>query len=125
MDQFEELFTLCRDPFEREAFVDNLLDASQAGGSATVLIALRADFYPHCAQYLDLRQAVAEHQEYVGPMSSEELRRAIELPAQHAEWKLEPAWSICFSATLARSPGRCHYCRTRSSRRGAGGAVGL
>ena len=32
VDQFEELFTLCRDPFEREAFVDNLLEASQAGG---------------------------------------------------------------------------------------------
>jgi DNA-binding SARP family transcriptional activator len=68
VDQFEELFTLCRDPFEREAFVDNLLEARQVGGTATVLIALRADFYPHCAQYSDLRQAVAEHQEYVGPM---------------------------------------------------------
>ena len=27
IDQFEELFTLCRDNFEREAFIDNLLFA--------------------------------------------------------------------------------------------------
>jgi len=27
IDQFEELFTLCRDEFEREAFIDNLLTA--------------------------------------------------------------------------------------------------
>src|SRR6185295_20314991 len=27
LDQFEELFTLCRDEFEREAFIDNLLAA--------------------------------------------------------------------------------------------------
>ena len=27
IDQFEELFTLCRDEFEREAFIDNLLAA--------------------------------------------------------------------------------------------------
>src|SRR5262249_49004436 len=27
LDQFEELFTLCRDEFEREAFIDNLLTA--------------------------------------------------------------------------------------------------
>jgi DNA-binding SARP family transcriptional activator len=60
VDQFEELFTLCRDEFEREAFVDNLLTASssQGAGAATVVLAVRADFYAHCLQYDDLRQAL-------------------------------------------------------------------
>jgi len=89
VDQFEELFTLCHQPFEREAFVDNLLGAGPAGGVATVLIALRADFYAHCAQFADLRQALAEHQEYLGPMGPDELRRAIEGPAKHDGWLLE------------------------------------
>src|SRR5438132_590971 len=105
VDQFEELFTLCRDPFEREAFVDNLLEASQAGRMATVLIALRADFYPHCAQYADLRHALAEHQEYVGPMSAEELRRAIELPAHRGDWKLEPGLVDLFLRDVGEEPG--------------------
>ncbi|HEY9526355.1 MAG TPA: BTAD domain-containing putative transcriptional regulator, partial [Anaerolineales bacterium] len=46
VDQFEELFTLCRDEFEREAFIDNLLNLVSPGQSNTTLIvALRADFY--------------------------------------------------------------------------------
>ena len=34
IDQFEELFTLCRDEFEREAFIDNLLTALTPAPSA-------------------------------------------------------------------------------------------
>jgi WD40 repeat protein/ABC-type branched-subunit amino acid transport system substrate-binding protein len=90
VDQFEELFTLCQDPFEREAFADNLLGATLAGGPATVVIALRADFYAHCAEYASLREAIAQHQEYVGPMDATEMRRAIEGPADRSDWGLEP-----------------------------------
>jgi hypothetical protein len=57
-------------------------------------------------------------------MSSEELRRAIELPAERGSGRWNPAWPICLSATSARSPGPYRCCRTRSWRRGAGGAAG-
>lgn len=56
----------------------------------TVVIALRADFYAHCAQYPRWRQAVAAHQEYIGQMTTEELRRAIEEPAKAGGWEFEP-----------------------------------
>ena len=56
----------------------------------TVVIALRADFYSHCAQYPLLRQAVAAEQEYIGQMTVEELRRAIEEPAKRGGWEFEP-----------------------------------
>ena len=61
VDQFEELFTLCRDESERKAFVDNLLTAAspENAGVTIVVIVLRADFYGHCAQYTNLRQALA------------------------------------------------------------------
>ena len=86
IDQFEELFTLCRDEFEREAFIDNLLAAltptplplgeeRKGEGNLTLIITLRADFYAHLAQYPELRDAVAQQQEYIGPMTSDELRR--------------------------------------------------
>ena len=71
IDQFEELFTLCRDEFEREAFIDNLLADTAlslataegwGGGSGciTLILTLRADFYAHLAQYPELRDAVAK-----------------------------------------------------------------
>ena len=91
VDQFEELFTLCRSETEQTAFVANLLTAAlKPGGRALIVIVLRADFYAHCARYDTLRQALAQHQEYIGPLTNEELRCAIEEPAQHGHWELEP-----------------------------------
>lgn len=91
IDQFEELFTLCRDESERRAFVDNLITAaSESGGTTFVVLALRADFYDHCAPYPTLRDALASHQEYIGLMNAGELRRVIEEPAKRGGWELEP-----------------------------------
>jgi WD40 repeat protein len=92
VDQFEELFTLCQDEAEREAFVDSLLAAVDSGqdGPTIVVGTLRADFYAHCAEYAGLREALARRQEYIGPMSPEELRRAIEEPARRGGWLFEP-----------------------------------
>jgi class 3 adenylate cyclase/energy-coupling factor transporter ATP-binding protein EcfA2 len=88
VDQFEEVFTLCRDEQERAAFIDALLD--RATGGVRVVVVLRADFYGHCAAYPRLAGALEERQALVGPMSEEELRRAIERPAEHAGLLLEP-----------------------------------
>jgi WD40 repeat protein/transcriptional regulator with XRE-family HTH domain len=91
VDQFEEVFTLCRDEGERISFIEKLLDAAQDEFKLyTVVVALRADFYSHCAQYPLLRQAVAGEQEYIGQMTTDELRRAIEEPARCSGWELEP-----------------------------------
>lgn len=91
VDQFEELFTLCRNQAEQTAFVDNLMTAAyQEKGLGIVGIALRADFYAQCAQFNLLRQAISQHQEYIAPMANEELRRAIEEPARRGHWEFEP-----------------------------------
>jgi len=105
VDQFEELFTLCHDAFEREAFVDNLLGAAEADGPTAVVVALRADFYPHCAEYAGLRDAVAQHQEYVGPMGLDELRRAIEGPAAREDWTFEPGLVDLMLRDVGDEPG--------------------
>jgi WD40 repeat protein/class 3 adenylate cyclase len=88
VDQFEEVFTLCRDDDERRAFIDGLFDAVERGTS--VVIALRADFYGPCAVYPRLASALEDRQALVGPMSEEELRRAIERPAERTGLLLEP-----------------------------------
>ncbi len=91
VDQFEELFTLCRSEAEQSAFVQNLTTAAcRPGGTAVILLVLRADFYAHCAQFDALRRLLAQHQEYIGPMTGDELRCAIEEPAQHGHWQFEP-----------------------------------
>lgn len=107
VDQFEELFTLCRDEFEREAFIDNLLTAAQpdSGGQLTLVLAIRADFYAHLAQYPELREAVARNQEYIGPMSAEELRRAIEEPARGKGWEFESGLVDLILRDVGSEPG--------------------
>lgn len=107
VDQFEELFTLCREEFEREAFIDNLLTALEYGedGLVTVLLTIRADFYAHLAQYSQLRDAVAKHQEFIGPMTSEELRRAIEEPAKLEGWEFEPGLVDLILRDVGEEPG--------------------
>jgi WD40 repeat protein/transcriptional regulator with XRE-family HTH domain len=90
VDQFEELFALCRSEAEQAAFVENLLTAAlDPDGVAIVVIVLRADFYAHCARFDLLRQALSKYQEYIGPMTTGELRRAIEEPAQRGHWEFE------------------------------------
>jgi len=94
VDQFEEVFTLCIDESERRAFID-LLGALASGTPQTepaglVVLGLRADFYGRCAEFPQLRDAVQRDQVFVGPMSTAELRDAIERPARAAGSDLEP-----------------------------------
>lgn len=90
VDQFEELFTLCKDHAEQQAYLDNLLAAAAPDGVTTVILTLRADFYGRCAEFANLRAALQDYQKYIGPMSPGELRTAIERPAQQNGWEFEP-----------------------------------
>ena len=91
VDQFEELFTLCRSEELREQFVENLMTAVSANPpSPTILvIVLRADFYHHCAAFPNLRMALETQQKFIGAMSNAELRRAIEQPATQRGFSFE------------------------------------
>lgn len=122
VDQFEELFTLCHDDLEREQFIDNLVNAlGQAHGiahtspvhpftsspphSLTLILTIRADFYAHLAEYPELRDLVAKQQEYIGPMNTDELRRAIEEPAKQNHWEFEPGLVDLILRDVGDEPG--------------------
>ena len=106
IDQFEELFALCRLQEERAAFIRNLLNAAaETDGPVIVIITLRADFYAHCASYPQLREALAANQEYIGAMSHEELRRAIEEPARRARWEFEAGLVDLLLHDVGQEPG--------------------
>jgi WD40 repeat protein len=92
VDQFEEVFTLGADPQERTRFVDLLVTAATADESLVrVVLGVRADFYGHCKALPALLDAMRDGQVAVGPMSGDELRRAITQPAVRAGCVVENA----------------------------------
>jgi len=107
VDQFEELFTARQDEAERKAFVDNLLHAaaSETEGFTIVVIALRADFYHHCAQYPNLFTALEKHQANISKMSLNELRSAIEEPARLNGWEFESGLVDLILRDVGEEPG--------------------
>jgi WD40 repeat protein len=106
VDQFEEVFALCRSEEERASFIGNLLNSSsETDGPVITVITLRADFYAACANYPELREALAKHQEYIGAMNNEELRRAIEEPARRGRWELESGLVDVLLHDVGHEPG--------------------
>ena len=107
VDQFEELFTLCRDSAERVAYVNNLLTAvsEERQGSLTVILTLRADFYHHCMQFRPLLIALPKYQVNVGIMTAIELREAIIGPAEKGDWNFEPGLVDLMLRDVSNEPG--------------------
>ncbi|MEV6241489.1 hypothetical protein [Lentzea sp. NPDC051838] len=98
VDQFEELFTLCEDPVQRQAFLDMLLNAP-----CKTAIAVRSDFYPHCSQHPDLAEALTDAQVLIGTMTPDELRRAITQPAATVNCTVE---NSLLTTLIAEATGR-------------------
>jgi WD40 repeat protein/DNA-binding SARP family transcriptional activator len=106
VDQFEEVFTACSNEHERAAFVDALIGhARDAHRRATVLLALRADFYGRCAGFSELSRMLGANQVLVGAMRADELRRAIELPARAAGLEFESELPERLLADVQGEPG--------------------
>ncbi|MFI5978926.1 hypothetical protein [Streptomyces sp. NPDC051452] len=90
IDQFEELFTLCRSDEERDHFIDVLLLAAGADSrTSRVVLGVRADFYAHCIEHADLARTIDDAMVTLGPMNSEELHRAICRPADAVGCRVE------------------------------------
>ncbi|MFD4878914.1 hypothetical protein ACFWOB_36880 [Streptomyces sp. NPDC058420] len=84
VDQFEEVFTLCRDEAERARFIDLLLTARDPASRLRVVVAVRSDFAARCAEYRQQTNSLREASLLVGPMTADELRDAVVRPAQAA-----------------------------------------
>jgi WD40 repeat protein len=99
------LFTLAAAD-QRQAFVDRLVEALRAPYADVVaVVTLRSDYYGHCADYPDLAKLVQATTVLVGAMVPEELRRAIEVPAELAGLEVEPGVTEAILADAADQPG--------------------
>jgi len=106
VDQFEEVFTLCRKDELREALIRNLLYAAKvAQGQTLVILTMRADFYGKCAANAELAAAFSDHHVLVGPMTEDELCRAIERPTQLVGCELEAGLMDLLVQDVRRQPG--------------------
>ncbi|GHE60981.1 nSTAND1 domain-containing NTPase [Streptomyces capitiformicae] len=105
VDQFEEVFTLCRATDERTEFIQRLLSARAPDSRLRVVIAVRADFYGRCAEHRDLADALRDANLLVGPMTPAELREAVVRPAQSAGLIVERELTARLVAEVKDEPG--------------------
>src|ERR671930_59614 len=84
VDQFEEVFAVRQDESQRTRFFEELL-----AYRGRILIALRADFYGHCVAHDGLAQLVSSNNVLLGPMTEDELHRAVVSPAVAGGFRLE------------------------------------
>lgn len=91
IDQFEEVYSLCKDTNERQAFIENLLcAASDPTGNLSVIITLRSDFLGETQRHPMLNQVIGSDQSVIVPaMTEAELRCAIAEPAKQAGHPLD------------------------------------
>lgn len=89
VDQFEEVFTLCRDEGERRAFVLNLLHLVRPGSPHRLILTMRSNFVDNAAKIEELQSAFEGARVDVQALTKSELRAAIEEPAQWAGLKLD------------------------------------
>ena len=107
IDQFEEIFTQCRQAEERQAFIDNLIHAVDPADlqPITILISMRADFYAQVSLHDRLRELVSQNQEFIGAMNKDEVTRAILQPAALGNWKVQEGLVEVMLDDLGHEPG--------------------
>jgi WD40 repeat protein/DNA-binding SARP family transcriptional activator len=109
LDQFEELYTLCTDPLQRQAFVDLLVaasDSTTARGSLHTLLAVRADFMGQVLSHRALADALQDGVIMLGPMKRQELEEAIVKPAQAQGVHLQDGLAARILNDVGQAPGR-------------------
>ncbi|NEQ49185.1 MAG: TIR domain-containing protein [Leptolyngbya sp. SIO3F4] len=108
IDQFEEVFTRCDSPEEREQFFAVLMGAlEKAGDKLCLIIAMRADFVGKCLEqaYGGLAEQVQQHLISVLPLTADELKDAICKPAEQAGLIVEPSLVTQILNDIEGAPG--------------------
>ncbi|MGH9765614.1 MAG: eIF2A-related protein, partial [Blastocatellia bacterium] len=110
IDQFEELYTLCRDIDERNRFLDSLLEIVSAPSrrpdvNFKLLVTLRADFFGHALSYRPFADAFQHADLKLGPMTRLELQDAINKPAQKLNVQIEEGLTERLLSAVSQEPG--------------------
>ena len=105
VDQFEEVFTTTAGESERAAFIDRLVELAGDPERAVVVLTIRGDFTDRCAPYTQFAELLAANLVLIGPMTPDELRRAIELPARRVGLRVDSALADALVQEVGEEPG--------------------
>lgn len=106
IDQFEELFTLVKEPDITDRFMASLVTAVLDPGSRLrVVITLRADFIDRPLAYMDFAELIRERTVFVTPLTPDELDEAVTGPARKAGLLLESGLASRIVRELGDQPG--------------------
>lgn len=100
VDQLEELVTSSSDIDAQQEFVARL-----CGHPAGAVVAVRSDAFAAFARFPDLAAAIAAHHVLLAPMRSDQLRVAIEAPAERRGLSVEPGLVELVLADAGDEPG--------------------
>ena len=104
-DQFEELYTLCKDSQERKAFLDRLLEAINSYHNFTFVITLRADFLGQALSYRPFADALQYADLKLAPMTERELQTSVEQPAELLGVRIEQGLTERILSAVSAEPG--------------------
>lgn len=117
VDQFEEVFTQCREGRVRRQFIDLLLEIASGHGvssdSSRILLALRGDFFAQVLADRALADALQDGLVHLPPMSRAELEEAIIRPAAAAQCHFDAGLVERIVDDAGDEPGRIplvQYC---------------
>ena len=106
IDQLEQIFSRCDHTGHGQSFLDRLADfAADPARTTAVVATLRSDYFGRLSDSPTFAAAAADASEVIGPMTAEELQRAIELPAQRAGLRLESGLAAAIAADAHGKPG--------------------
>lgn len=108
VDQFEELFTLCTNEPEQHAFINNLLNlVEEPNTQHRLILTMRVDHEAHISGFPRLKQYFDDQlfaRANITPLSMEELRDAIEKPAQDVKLKFDDGVVDALVREIVREP---------------------
>lgn len=107
IDQLEEVFTLCTDAAERDAFLTAVATLGLARDKGIrVLLAVRADFYAHCCAHPGLSAVLRMSRQLpIGPPTGAELSEIITGPAERLGVGVDPELAAILLAEADGRPG--------------------
>jgi WD40 repeat protein len=105
IDQFEELWTTAAEDDRRRLLDLLIVSAGQTERRVLIVICLRADYFGLVSQEPGVAGLLAEAQVVVSPMTTGELRAAVEQPARRGGWVLEPGLAQAVVDDVAEQPG--------------------
>lgn len=91
VDQFEEVFTICKSDEERDAFINNLLDlVNSPDARHKLVLTMRSDRAGYVLRRPELTKRFHEAEVRLPPLTEEEMRSAVEGPANKVGLVVKP-----------------------------------